>query len=380
MTALARTLERVLAGLEAGLHLGAQLFVWHDGQIVADWAVGESRPGVPFTPETLVLWLSSTKPVVAALALQLRDAGQLDLDQPVAEYLGEFAAAGKAGVTLRHLLTHTSGFRWVELGWPRTTWPQIIARLSAARLERGWVPGEKAGYHPITSWYVLGEVIQRVSGQPLSQWVRERIFEPLGMHDSWIGMPIERYFAYGVRVGLLADTASAAGTPHRYSSQQGATDCVPGANGHGPMRELARFYQMLLDAGVWQGVRLLERSTVEEMTSRQRVGLVDVTFQHRIDWGLGLIVNSNRYDVPTVPYHYGPHASDATFGHSGSQSSVAFADPVHRLVVAAFFNGTPGEAQHQARIHALCATIYEELGLVPETRASTSRPDAGPSP
>lgn len=366
MTHLGKTEEIVRRGIASGLHLGAQLYVSVDGQRVAEIALGESRLGAPMTPETLVLWLSSTKPVVAALALQLQEQGRLDIDLPVATYVPEFAANGKERVTVRHLLTHTCGFRWVDIGWPQTTWPQIIARLCAAKLERGWVPGEKAGYHPFTSWHILGEVIERVTKTPLSRWVRERIFEPLGMNDSWIGMPADRYVAYGERIGVLADTEKPDRPPHRYSSERGVTDCVPGANGYGPMRELGRFYEMLLGDGEYHGVRILSTETVREMTSRQREGLFDETFKHKIDWGLGFIINSNRYGDPATPYGYGPHAADATFGHSGSMSSVAFADPVHRLVVATYFNGTPGERRHHERIQAVCAAIYVDLGFADE--------------
>ena len=64
-----------------------------------------------------------------------------------------------------------------------------------------------------------------------------------------------------------------------------------------------------------------------------------------MDWGLGTIIDSNRYGVDTVPYGYGKHSSPTTFGHGGSQSSVGFADPERKLVVAVVFNGMPGEAQ-----------------------------------
>jgi CubicO group peptidase (beta-lactamase class C family) len=100
------------------------------------------------------------------------------------------------------------------------------------------------------------------------------------------------------------------------------------------------------------------------MTARHRVGMFNQTFKHVMDWGLGFIVNSNQYGADTVPYGYGPHASWRTFGHSGYQSSVAFADPKNELAVAIVFNGTPGEAAHDRRVRGVLRGLYEDLGLV----------------
>jgi CubicO group peptidase (beta-lactamase class C family) len=99
------------------------------------------------------------------------------------------------------------------------------------------------------------------------------------------------------------------------------------------------------------------------LVTRQRRGLFDETFQHIVDFGLGFLINSNRYGPESVPYGYGRHASEETFGHSGSQSSSAFADPVHSLVVAWVFNGRPGERLHQRRARELNTLIYEDLEL-----------------
>ena len=99
------------------------------------------------------------------------------------------------------------------------------------------------------------------------------------------------------------------------------------------------------------------------MTSRQREGMFDNTFKRVIDWGLGLIIDSKRYGIENVPYGYGRYASDNTFGHGGSQSSVGFADPDRQLAVGCYFNGMPGEAAHQKRLRAVLDALYEDLGL-----------------
>src|SRR5204863_8448629 len=109
------------------------------------------------------------------------------------------------------------------------------------------------------------------------------------------------------------------------------------------------FYEMLLRGGAFDGGRILSPQTVAAMTARHRVGMMDRTFKHIMDWGLGFIINSSQYGDPEVPYGYGEYASPHTFGHSGAQSSCAFCDPQHGLVVAWVCNGRPGEPRHLAR-------------------------------
>lgn len=357
-----RTFAAYTEGFAAGHHIGAQMFFARDRQTLADVGLGESRPGVPVTADTLMLWLSAGKPVTAVAVLQLWERGQIDLDDPVARYVPEFAQNGKEAITIRHLLTHTSGFRFAAIGFEVTDWPEVVERVCALKLERAWIPGQTAGYHPFTSWFILGEIVQRVSGRPFAQYVRDEIFLPLGMRDSWIGMTHDEYRAYGDRISLMQNTEKPDKPPHFYSTEDGARLGSPGGGGQGPMRELGRFYEMLLAGGELDGARILESSTVAAMISRQREGLFDETFNKRIDWGFGLLLDSKRYRGEH-PYGYGPYASDGTFGHSGSQSSTAFADPEFRLVVAIAFNGMPGEAAHQARIRQTLAAVYEDLGL-----------------
>ncbi len=229
---------------------------------------------------------------------------------------------------------------------------------------RSWEPGHKAGYHVATSWYVLGELVRRIDGRSLDQYVRQAIFEPLGMNDSWVGMPPQRYRAYGERIGLMHDTSpSPATADYFWDTEAGAALCRPAGNGRGPARELGRLYQALLNRGSLDGKDILSSRAVEAISCPHRVGLYDHTFRHTMDWGLGFMVSSNRYGPGTVPYNFGPHASDRTFGHSGHQSSTAFADPEYGLAVAVVLNGMPGEERHHTRMQVLLTAIYDDLDL-----------------
>lgn len=357
--------QKIAAGIREGLHLGAQIYVSLQGEAVADAALGENRPGEPLTCDHLMIWLSSTKPVTAVAIAQLWERGLLDLDDPVARHIPEFAANSKEGITVRHLLTHTGGIRMLDTGWPQRPWEEIISRICAMKPEPRWVPGEKAGYHQASSWFILGEIAQRLGGRPFPVYVRQEIFEPLGMTESWIGMPRERFLSYQERgrIGAMWSTEGPEPKPLGWDSEERCVHPSPGGNGYGPMRELGRFYEMLLAGGTLNGRRVLSPQTVEAFTTPSRIGMMDATFKHLLDWGLGFIINSVRYGAETVPYGYGHHASSRTFGHSGYRSSTGFADAERRLVVSLAFNGTPANEAHERRIRAVLDAVYEDLGL-----------------
>lgn len=357
-----RTLRALEDGIAQGLHKGAQIYVSLRGEVLLDAAVGEARVGQPMTTDTLMLWLSSTKPTTAVALAVLWERGELRWDDPIARFIPEFAAGGKAAVTLRHALTHTGGFRVLDTGFPRIPWDETVARIAASRLEPRWVPGEKAGYHMASSWFILGEVVRRIDGRDYDAFVREEVFEPLGMLDCWVGMPIERYHAYGPRIAAIYNTEHPDAPEHPWHREEHIVRSSPGGNGFGPLRELGRFYEALLAA--FDGRRtIFSPSTVEALVARHRAGMYDHTFRHVMDWGLGFIINSAHYNEPTLPYAYGPHASRRTFGHSGYRSSTAFADPEYHLAVAFATNGTPTEDQHRERMRQVTAAIYEEAGL-----------------
>jgi CubicO group peptidase (beta-lactamase class C family) len=368
--ALPRTTAVLAEGMREGLHLGAQLYVSRAGTPVADVALGLARPDVAMTPETLMLWFSSTKALVAVAVAQCWERGLLELDDPVARHIPEFAARGKERVTIRHVLTHTAGFRWADHfgkvdGPFAVSWEESLRRICEAPLEPGWVPGETAGYHPTSGMFVLGEIVRRRDGRPFDRYVREAICEPLGMRDTWVGMPPARYRAYGSRIGLMHNTAT--GTPRplkRLDSEEVAARCVPGANGRGPIRELGFLYEMLCGRGARAGVRLLSPQAVEALSARHRTGMLDQSFGIVIDWGLGFIIDA---------VIYGRHASRRTFGHGGAQSSVGFCDPEHALVVACVTNGMPGRARHYPRFEAIASAIYEDLGLAAPGSAGRRR-------
>jgi len=341
--------------MEAGLHVGAQLAVSVGGRRIADVALGSARPGVAMSGDTLLPWFSATKALTAAAVLQQWERGALDLDDPVARHLPPFGAGGKERVTVRHLLTHTGGLMATD---------DSVDEACRAGLVEGWVPGRRAAYRPRGPFAVLGEIVHRLDGRSIEDYVSEELFEPLGMADSWLVLPPGRHTAYGEAMGAMHTTSGgrqeviqALAGPDAFATAQ------PSLGGVGPMGDLVRFYEMLLGKGQLDGVRVLSPQTAEAMCARHRVGLRDETFGAMVDWGLGVMVNSWHYRRKAAPYGYGDHASSRAFGHGGSQSSIAFADPEHGLAVAFVFNGMAGEGANHRRTQGVLNALYDDLGL-----------------
>lgn len=358
---LPRTAAVIQRGVERNLHTGGQIYVARNGRTVADCGIGEARPGAPMTAETILPWLSAGKPLTAAVVACFREQGRLDFDDRVADHIPEFGRYGKETITLRHLLTHTSGLPVIETGWPETPWETIVETVYHA--EPVATPGERAAYDPAGAWYLLGEILQRIDGRPYSRLMRDALFEPLGMTDTWNGMPREVVSGCEDRIGLLYVRDDGDLQPEPWHTEPWCSAPSPGGNTRGPIRELGRFYEMLLGGGQLDETRVISPETVRDLTSRRRAGMFDETFRHTVDLGLGFLVDSNRYGPETVPYGFGRYCSEATFGHGGAQCAIGFADPEHGLVVAWALNGRPGEPKHNRRNRAINAAIYEDLGL-----------------
>lgn len=361
---LPRTTQVVVDGIERGWHHGMELYISRHGQPVVDVAIGSAAENEALSSDVLMLWLSSGKPMTAVAVMQLIERGKIGLQDPIAKHVEEFGLRGKDAVTIWHVLTHTAGLEPVVSGWPQHSWEEIIQRICAAGLQEDFVPGKRAAYDPARTWFILGELIRRVDGRPVEHYVRQEIFEPLEMRDSWMAIPRQLHRAYGSRIGVMYTVKDRALYPTHGHQEDVCRTPSPGGSCRGPIRELGKFYEMMLGRGTRGGRQVLKPETVELMTVRHRRDMFDETFKHRIDYGLGLIINSNRYGADTVPYGFGKHSSEKTFGHGGAQSSIGFADPEYGLVVAAVANGCPGEPIHNKRFRLLNTAIYEDLGLV----------------
>src|SRR5215218_9221253 len=180
--------EALARNLEAD-ELGASIAVDLDGETVVDLWGGyrDAEHTTPWAEDTIVNVWSTTKTVLNLAALMLVDRGVLDPFSPVAKYWPEFAANGKENIEVRHLMSHTSGVS----GWEQPfvaedmyDWNTSTSRLAAQA--PWWEPGTASGYHANNQGHLVGEVIRRITGKHLKQFVAEEIAGPLGA-DFQIG-------------------------------------------------------------------------------------------------------------------------------------------------------------------------------------------------
>src|SRR2546426_4381115 len=173
--------------VESGAERGLQVAVYQSGKQIVDAVAGVADPasGRPFTSETPVYCYSVCKAAASTLVHMLAERRAFGYDTRVAELWPEFGAHGKQGVTIRHVLNHTAGVP----GIPLTTtiedlcdWDKMCTAIADS--EPWWEPGTKIGYHAYTFGYIVGEIIRRVTGKPISQVLREELSVPLGVREG----------------------------------------------------------------------------------------------------------------------------------------------------------------------------------------------------
>ena len=362
-------------GIHDGLHPGAQLCVLLNGEIVADFAIGETIVGsaMGLAPDSVMPLFSSAKPITAVALGVLAESGRLNFDDPVATHIPEFAAHGKSDIQIKHLLNHTSGIADDYLADGGQSRSDVIARISDSHTIEGWIPGERSAYNPTAGWHILGEVIERASGTSFEAFIQDFILDPLEMAGTYPNLPPDLADELGFRRVAMHDSRRDPMTVHpAYTPEHLGRFVRPGSSFHGPAHDMVKFYSMLLQGGASQnGNEIISKETVETLTTRQHEGLLDETFGVVMDRGLGFFVDSQRHS-PAVPYGYSTLASSATFGHGGKESSVGFADPEKQLAVSLIFNGMPGEPKHDRRLKKALSAVYEAVSKL-TTRQSSHR-------
>ncbi len=348
-------------GIDRRLHTGIQIYVSRGGQTLLNCGFGMATTTRIMDESSLLLWRSAGKPLTAALILKEIENGRLQLTDSLDRLLPEFGKTQLAAVTLFQLMTHTSGFPSAETGWPLSSWSDTISTLVKAELQ---YPVGTAAYHPQSSWFLLGEILLRTDGSSsdFPSLIRTKLFDLVGMPASSCGLSANQLGTDQPAVPTLYERDKGQLIESEYNSRPYQTTPAPGGSLRGPVSELGRFYEMLLRSGkLADGTSFLSSDTVNLMTSRHRTGLYDETLQHIVDFGLGVIVDSNAWGAETVPYGFSPHCSPRTFGHGGSQCAIGFCDPEAELVVAWAANGFCGEGQHQRRNRAINDAIYREF-------------------
>ena len=278
--------------------------------------------------DAVFLVASITKPIVASALLLLVERGQLTLSDKVIDYVPEFGRNGKNAVRLRHLLTHTSGLpdmlpNNIELR--RSHAPLSAFVDGTCEVELDFAPGRAVRYQSM-GFAMLGEIIQRVSGVTCAEFVRREIFEPLGMLDSWLGLP-ESWFEGETpavdRVAEIQVPDDMAGEDWNWNGRYWRMLGAPWGGLLTTPVDLARFCQMMLGCPA-SGEQILSPATIRAATRNQLESMPDVpeTDRRTKPWGLGW-----RLNWPSHSANFGDFLGTRTYGHWGATGTVLWIDP-----------------------------------------------------
>jgi CubicO group peptidase (beta-lactamase class C family) len=359
--ALSTALDRIVRKRPGG---GA-LCVYHRGEPVVDIWAGVTAPhGPEWERDTLTVSFSTGKGVVSTGLHVLADRGLVDYDAPVATYWPEFGQAGKQRITVRQLMCHEAGMHRIRGVVPDafalTDWDATCDALAAQ--PPAWPAGTRNGYHGITYGFLVGAIIERVSGKRLNDFLHTELVEPLGLDGLHFGVPpADRRRLARLVTGRRAEGLAARGESprvlatiqqlERFERMKPTIDAfylprfnelldsdalqaspMPAFNGAFTARSLARVYAALAQGGELDGTRILSPGTVRQASTIQNTRPDAVVF-FTMNWRLG-------YHMAATVRGIVPNG----FGHFGYGGSGAWCDPESDLAVAFVTNtlaGTP---------------------------------------
>ena len=362
---------------------GAAAAVFIEGKPVVDiWAGPARKDGTPWQRDTMSVCYSGTKGIASTAIHMLATDGLIDYEASVADYWPEFGCNGKQKITVRQLLSHQAGLHKIVHLVEKLTdildWDLIVSRL--AKTEPDFHPGTANAYQAVTFGWLVGELIRRVSGLTVSEFIAQRIVKPLNLDGLYIGeadtqmdriadfvgLPeLQRHGAkpldtdyrvpFWVRSKQLRDLGRRGLTPRHakelFSHPSFWKACLPAMNGVATARSLAKMYAPLAMGGEFDGVRLVSEEVIRKASEVQTKRADRVTL-YPLHWKLGYHrTDAFLMDVP------------AAFGHFGLGGAGGWANPEHRLSFAFLHSGFPATIIGQTRTVMMTAAAYESLGI-----------------
>ncbi|HLM99083.1 MAG TPA: serine hydrolase domain-containing protein [Bryobacteraceae bacterium] len=371
---LARIPARMKAFVDKGTLPGVVTLVQRHGALAQVEAVGyrDLETKQPMRTDTIFRIASMTKPFTAVGIMILMEEGRLALRDPVEKYLPEFKnmwviesrEGDKNGdtkrvlrhasrpITLRDLLTHTSGM----YGMPPETLDEAIARKTLTLSEVALMASQKPlDFDPGTKWQysnygiaVLGRIIEIVADQPYDKFIESRVFQPLGMKDSFFFLPADRRDR--VATVYVLDKGKLQKADWDFTDKD-AKYPFPEGGMYSTALDLAAFYQMMLNGGSHNGKRILSRATVDMMTE---VHTGELSIGQSAGMGYGLAWAIVRTPDGTLPL-----ASIGTYGHGGAFGTYGWVDPKKDLV-GVFLVQQPDVATERSAFMAMAASAINE--------------------
>jgi CubicO group peptidase (beta-lactamase class C family) len=355
------------ANFARGEDVGASVAVTLGGELVVDLWGGhaDAAKSRPWQRDTIVNVYSTTKTMTALCALLLADRSELDLAQKVAHYWPEFAANGKADITVAQLLAHSaglSGFAEPVASADLYDWDKATALLAAQA--PFWAPGTAIGYHAITQGYLVGEVVRRITGKSLGAFFRDEIAGPLGA-DFHIGLAASEDDRVAELIspppgGGIADindrplTVNMATNPpinpRDTRSRAWRAAEIPAANGHGNARSVALVQALLANGGVAGGKRLLSEAGARRALEPQIKG-EDMVLGGPAHFGLGFGLNGGAVPLP--------HDECCYWGGYGG--SIIIIDMKTRSTIAFMMNKMASTTVGDMRGYGLAMATWQAL-------------------
>jgi CubicO group peptidase (beta-lactamase class C family) len=370
-----RVRDAFAANFERHGDVGASCCVYRGGRPVVDlWGGLADRDARRlWTRDTVALMFSTTKGVTAIAVNLLAQRGELEIDAPVAKYWPEFKANGKDAIPVRWLLSHRAGLADVTAKLTLDevlAWDPVVEALAAQAPI--WEPGSQHGYHVRSYGWLLGEVVRRITGVSMGEYVARELAVPLHL-DLWIGLPEEveprvarllpplelldpeakkLYDAFMEGESLLGRAMTGPSNLFHYDDMWNRRELhaaqMPSSNGIANARAVARMYAACI--GEVDGVRLLDDATIRQATEEQSRG-ADAVLGMPTRFGLGF----------SLPPMLSPAAGPAAFGHPGAGGSLGFADPEAGVAFGYVMNQMQLGLTGDRRTETLVAALYDCL-------------------
>jgi CubicO group peptidase (beta-lactamase class C family) len=358
--------------------IGLQVAAYLNGKLVIDCWAGQADETTkkPVDGDTIFMLSSTTKGVTATCMHILAEKHKLDYDMPIVKVWPEFGAHGKQAATLRHALSHQTGVPQTPVGYTPdwlADWDKMCRGI--ADLTPMFPIGQRTAYHSLNYGHINGEILRRVDGRSIGQFLQDEVCKPLRTDGIFLGVPDSELR----RVAVLTDgppapadyDARMVGEPagshvaQAFNKREIQKAAVPGSGGIMSARGLARHYAMLANWGELDGVRVLPEDRI-------RAGIELQTFE----WDEIYRVRVRRSLGYRRGRDCGPLASPEAFGHVGGGGSFGYADPARRLGIGFaknYFTYNTGGAVNQGRpprsaSNVVTDAIFEALGLSPTAR------------
>ena len=361
--------ERANKEIDEGLLHAAQFAVAKDGEVVWQESLGTA------TDDTLFPVFSSTKAVMSAAAWLVIQDGLLDVNEVVADIVPEFGTNGKEGIKVVQLFLHTAGFPMAP--FRPVDWDDREARLSRfATWRLNWEPGSKFEYHPTSSMWVIAEIVERKTSMDFREFIRQRIVEPLGLADFYVGLPSDQNHRVATleHVGdpLTSEDYAKLGIPEppvtevteeailSFNQPEVRAVGIPGGGGIMTAAAMTLFYQGLLHGGAKDGETIWQRDTLDFALKVISGDYVDPLMGIPVNRALGVVIAGEQGQNFRG---FGHTNSAKAFGHGGAGGQIAWADPESGL---SFCYATNGHDRNPMRMGARGVSLSSKAAALLE--------------